>query len=611
MNRSSISWILFLLVMSSPLCAQAPLHVGWFDFADERSQTTGLATHLSRQQNVRSHPFKLNVPSSFRPELYDVIVIASFSEFHPNWDQFVQREKSRIDEFIQRGGSLVQMCRYRKNDDKGRLSLLPRGFTVDRGKKDIRDGEWYVSYTADPIWRGFGKDKRNGWNRLPKTKIGPRELDCGLDGFEKWSRNFTRSSDLSMNNRARYPRSFALTADHGRGRILLFQLILDKVDQTRDSLAKKQCREFFATLMAYLKTRTRIARPEIKQDPKPIIVPKIKEPKIAPPPRTYRLRGKVFYDANRNGTLDNGESVARQVALRFEGGTTKSDSNGGYGFEVSNERPSQVFVDLPSSADAKSRWFFNLNAGAAKNPTVLRDIPILPRSNDGEGGRRILVATLPKEIGTNGAALLELGLSQAISDSNPELVVFLSPGQDSRSVRSLRARLERVANSNNVGFRLLSPLPTTGRNQVSRLYGNDRLVHAIEKSLICMAAGKNLDRWLPSAATGVSKDSLIFISGAELQSNQVALLAPLANYLIMPQVSKEQALPEQGPRLAPIFLDGERRDQTAQYLLLIWAETGLEIVYRPETKEVIPALPEHPLGRGDLDELLKEAGKGK
>ncbi len=610
MKHPRISCFLLAFVLTGVASSQAPLAVGWFDFRDPRSQTTGMRTQLANQSQVISRPFQLGDPRTFKPENYDVIIIGSFSEFHPQWDQFVRREKGRIEQFIRRGGTLVQMCRYRKSDDAGRLSLLPPGFRLNRGKKDIKDDEWYVNYRLEPLWRGFGKDKRNGWNRLPQTKIGPKRLTCGMDAFEQWSKNFVRSSDVSMNSGRRFQKSYSLTADYGRGHLLFFQLVLDKIDNTEDGLAKKQCRMFFATLIAYLKSHPRIAKPEIKTAPKPRPKPKPRDIPVRPKPiRRYRLKGRVFFDDNGNRQYDRNEKAAGAIRLRLGTQAQETRADGSFDFNVNNEIPSQIVVDLPSNAAYDSPWFLNLNAGAAQSGQVSRDIPLLRRkvvaSQEG-----VLVTMLPRNYVDANAALFELGLSQALADSQPELVVFLAPFQDRRQLGELTSRLQRICQTSGVGFRLLAARPKKGAEQFARFKGPSNLVLEALGYRFFLASAPNAASWLRNSSSNLTPASCIYLSAEVLARDVADRLAGGLGGLIVPQ-SGERIENEGGVMVAPSFLTGSDRDETPAYLLLRSSQGKLQTARFPLPKAPTAVLPAHPWGSGNILDLLDEAGKAK
>ncbi len=606
--KKLLLYILLPLLGACGLEAQKPLGVAWFDFKDARSRTTGLGTLLNNRSGVISLPFDLARPRTLQLYRCDLLIFGSFAELHPRWDDFVRREKEKILAFVRKGGTLVVMCRYRRSDSEGRLSLLPPGFSFKRGKKDIKDDEWYVQYKTEPLWRGFGKDKRNGWNRLPQTHIGPRNLTCGMDAFESWSRNLVRSADLSMNVSPRFHRSYALSGRLGKGHFFFFQLVLDKIDGTLEALGRRQCTLFFDRLLSHVSGWPRVGRqpvtqPGIREQP-----PRNQPPSQEGPPKRYTLRTRVFWDENGNDRFDEGDRTAQGLVVRVAERRLVTDARGQFEVVLSNNEDYQVALDLPEKAAWNAPWFLNLRAGTARRPVLKRDWALKVRAGTAEDPGRILVASLPGTLSPATLARMELALERILGEEPCSLVVFLSPILDGRRLGDLHRRLLAISSRFKVGLRLLAPAPKRGAAPMRRLLGPPRFGFLRGKRRFLLASESSQASWLKEQAGIDGGKVFAAICAQDPGAQERRELSAAVVHLVLPMLSRDEDVDENGPHPVPIFLMDREDEEEARFAGFRTVDRSLTWFRSSPPVRREPALPVHPLGKGDLDAVLDGQG---
>ncbi len=603
MTKTLRSVLLVLLaLLPAVLSAQSGgsgLDLGFFEHRDVVSGTTGLAKLFGRHPEVRSEPFRLDDRLRTRLEGWDMVVIGSFSELHQDWDDFVRREKPDLLNWVARGGTLVRLCRYWKSD---RLDILPPGFTVERGE-ETRD-EWFQAPTALSLWDDFvrGKPSRPleqstpsnpAWFRRPGGVYGSYKgetLRGPYGAFDKWSSQFTRSANDKDHTGSRL--AFALHADHGKGRIILLQLILDKVDGGRDLLEKNLSEDFVTSLVAYgarnpNPAKRRVVRPVTPEpiDPKPIR-PEPEDPKPLPP--IIRITGRAYLDEDGDGRYDRGE-LPLEIGVHLDDVVTRTDASGRFTLEHRRDRSAFLRIDLDARFDRTGGWFEFLPANLSDKSVHAVDLALRQTRED---VRRAIAASLPAGLGDPAVqAEAESRLIRLARKERARRVVLFAGAATDDDLAAFADRLRRLF-AGNAGFQLYFVF-NPGSRASEGLAPPDWAFDLGRWRFRCGSAARDLDP-LEGLTTVVATAGLASVAGPDL----VALGPPGRSGAGADDLR------------APLLVDPADLAIEARYLVFEDSDGGALTRLEPEASQAVeegPSRPIHRFGRGDIGALLDAA----
>ncbi|MCB9833217.1 MAG: hypothetical protein H6807_12150 [Planctomycetes bacterium] len=603
-------WLILVVLALPVLCpaqiGSGDVDIGYCDLRDSLSGTTGLTTLVRERRELAGHAFRLDDPAGFQPEAWDLVVIGSYSELDPSWDAFVRREKSRLLRWVEQGGTLVRMARYRKSDrDEGRkLDLLPPSYEVFRGSDD--EDEWHASPDLLDLWRNLDDElkvkgdpaarnpaDRLSWYRMPAGRYG--EIKHGaVDAFERWSSQFTRSAGKEI----RGDFAYALHADYGRGRIILLQFAFDKVDGARDPLSGKVSRRFTAVLAGYARSHPNPAkrRPEpIRPDP---VRPEPDRPDRGnqpPPPEplpiNIRVEGRVFVDRNGNGRRDLDE-VGLALTLRGPTGRIVADASGRFSFSRRRQEACRLEIELPPGFELPGGFFRDLAPEASRKAVESIELALRPLPET--AGTAIVAASLPAGLDDPSiAASVEARLIQVARKEDAHRLILLAGEASEAELEAFAERLKRLISAA-PGFQLY-PVFAPGSVLGATLAPAD---WSFVSGSWCCRAGTARAEPMP-ADPGLQR--LDVANGAPDPDP-----TPGSRRL----GSAPSTRPDESQLVAPELLDPRDLGAPARYLVLESGPRGPGIRLEPAPPEPVdpgPKLPVHVWGRGDLGRLLEEA----
>jgi hypothetical protein len=244
-----------------------------------------------------------------------LILIGSFASEHPGYVAFMKRNAAVLQGFVEQGGVLVQMTQADQTESAP--PFLPRSLAAERADPDYSD-LWAV--TGDhPLLRGLpdgGSD--------PKQILIPSHLGrpANWEGFIKHSgfRVVLASGDDLQN--------FALLEGaHGRGRIVLTSLYLDKLQSHGTNVATPDFEKISATFFVNLADYTASVRsgnapavvatpPSKPVDPLPF-VPGSWTLAVLPDTQVYAMRHPEMFDKQTRWIAENREKHNIVYALHL------------------------------------------------------------------------------------------------------------------------------------------------------------------------------------------------------------------------------------------------------------------------------------------------------
>lgn len=256
-------------------------------------QTAGWkATALTFDQSVSPHGTQL-------------ILIGSFASEHPEYASFMKLNAAVLQEFVEQGGVLVQMTQADQTEKSP--TFLPRTLSAERADPDYAD--LWAATGEHPLLHGLPEQGSH-----PKQILIPSHLGrpASWEGFTKHSgfRAVLASGD-DLENYA------LLEGAHGRGRIVLTSLYLDKLRRYGTNIAtpdfEKISTTFFANLAEYTASvragtaPTVLATPPSKPiDPLPF-VPGSWTLAVLPDTQVYVMRHPEMFDKQTRWIVENKE----------------------------------------------------------------------------------------------------------------------------------------------------------------------------------------------------------------------------------------------------------------------------------------------------------------
>ncbi len=247
----------------------------------------------------------LTFDQPINPRDAQLVLIGSFASEHPGYAAFMKRNATALQGFVEEGGVLVQMTQA--DQTESRPPFLPPALSAERADPDYAD-LWAV--TGDhPLLQGL--PERDG---DPKQILIPSHLGrpANWEGFSQHSgfRVVLASGDDLQN--------FALLEGaHGRGRIVLTSLYLDKLQSHGTNVAtpdfEKISTTFFANLADYTASVRSGTAPAVvaTPPPRPIdplpFVPGSWTLAVLPDTQVYSMRHPEMFDKQTHWIAENKE----------------------------------------------------------------------------------------------------------------------------------------------------------------------------------------------------------------------------------------------------------------------------------------------------------------
>lgn len=278
-----------------------PLTALVLEHSDKWTQAAGAATAL---QQAGWKTVTLDFDKPLNPCGAHLILIGSFASEHPGYAAFMKQNSGPLQTFVEEGGVLVQMAQAGQTESFP--YFLPRSLLAalraDPGYADL------VAVTGDhPLLRGL--PERNG---DPRQILIPNHINrpANWEGFSRqYGFRVLLASGEDLQNFA------LLEGAHGRGRVVLTSLYLDKLQRDGNRLAtpdfEKVTATFFTNLADYTASVQSGNAPAVvaTPPPKPIeplpFVPGSWTLAVLPDTQFYVMRHPELFDKQTRWIAEN------------------------------------------------------------------------------------------------------------------------------------------------------------------------------------------------------------------------------------------------------------------------------------------------------------------
>ena len=197
----------------------------------------------------------------------DGLVFGSFCNNAPAYNQYVERYREELREFVQQGGVVLEMTQSDQMGD--RIAWLPKGWRAIRGDADsssvvIAEG----TDRSHPLLKGWWPTEESSL-RIPTFKNNPLswETFTNQEGFQ-----------ILLATKAIRGNPVLMVAGWGRGRVVASSLWLDKVFDPQGAsivpvTSSETSRNFFRNWLDYIKLVKADKSPAVQPTPPPAELP--------------------------------------------------------------------------------------------------------------------------------------------------------------------------------------------------------------------------------------------------------------------------------------------------------------------------------------------------
>jgi len=270
---------------------------------------SALATRRLEEAGFRVEPLPLDrSPQGLDG---DLIFIGSFACEHPGYADYMRRYAKDLQDFVSKGRLLVQMTQA--DQFERRPPFLPDALEATRGDRDFE-----TAFAVDPR------------NRLLSGMTFGSRRTLSFDSTRTIWEAFTHQAGfevvLAGDDHAQHPA--LLEAAHGRGRIVLAALSIDKADDDRDggdtALAGKRrefARAFFENLAAHAIDVRRGSTEPLDVTPSPLVardhVPGSWTLAVLPDTQIYSLKYPGLFFAQTGWIVKNRDRLAIEYVVQL------------------------------------------------------------------------------------------------------------------------------------------------------------------------------------------------------------------------------------------------------------------------------------------------------
>lgn len=208
-----------------------------YEFVDGITVASGAARLL------RDAGFEVRESTSFGPidtSSVDLVVLGGFLSEKPGYDIFIQSQKGALQDFVSKGGVLLQFTTFRKTESTP--AYLPAGLSIARADDDLN--EIYALRPGHPLLAGIafsGTDQQ-----IVLDSPAGRPLSWQTLIRQRGFAVLLATDALAMGG-------VLVEGAHGRGRFLLSSLALDKQFRNGQVVAPPSLRSFAATFFQNLR----------------------------------------------------------------------------------------------------------------------------------------------------------------------------------------------------------------------------------------------------------------------------------------------------------------------------------------------------------------------